>query len=155
MATKAKKGKYDKPEESKFKSAAQLEEIRARCIGNIVQCMKRFFAGKAYYKPYPDPKDASVMLTEIPQETLISPTNINIILTSEDYNEAMEFAQEAVAALRSRGVALHFSGPPTEEKETELYLRVTREFRQLEIPYHYQGGMLLLYLWLCEGVEFK
>lgn len=155
MATKAKKGKYDKPEENKHKSDAQLQEIRARCIGNIVQCMKRFFAGKAYYKPYPDPKDGTKLLTEIPQEILISPTNIDIILTSEDYNESMELAQDAVSSLRSRGVALQFTGPPTPENETELYLRVMREFRQLEIPYNYQGGMLLLYLWLCEGVEFK
>lgn len=134
---------------------AEREEVRARATGEAVQCMKRFFAGKPYYKPYPDPKDATKTLTDIPQETLISPTNIDIVLDTDDLNDAMAFAQDTIAELAQKGVPLVRSGKLTRDSETELFLGLIREFKSLEIPFQYQGGMMLLYLWLCEGVEFK
>ncbi len=134
---------------------AEEEEIHARRIGEVVQCMKRFFSNKSYYKSYQDPKNPNKTLNDIPQNILISPTNINIILETQDFNTALEIAQEAIAELTKKNIQLAKSGEITDEKETKLFLNIISEFRSLEIPFHYQGGMMLLYLWLCEGVEFK
>jgi hypothetical protein len=137
------------------KQQAAQEEARARRIGQAVQCMKRFFDGKPYYKPYPDPKDDTKMLNVIPPEVLICPTNINIVIDTLEFNDAMEIAGEEIAKLRSTNTPLALAGLLDNKKETAMYMKIVREFRRLEIPYDFQGGMLLLYLWLCEGVEFK
>lgn len=131
------------------------DEIRARQTGEIIQCMKRFFLGKPYYKSYPDPKDATKILTDIPQDVLISSTNVDIILSTEDLNEAMALVEEVFANLAEKNIPLVRSGRMTKDKETKFLLGLITEFRALEIPTQYQGGMMLLYLWLCEGVEFK
>jgi len=131
------------------------EDARARRVGQAVQCMKRFFDGKPYYKPYPDPKDESKLCHNIPPEVLICPTNIDIILETPDFNEAMQIVHEEVARHKASGQRFSYSGFLDDQKEIELYNRLVREFSKLEIPYDFQGGMVLLYLWLCEGVEFK
>jgi hypothetical protein len=133
----------------------EQEEIRARTTGEIVQCLKRFFSGKTYYKSYRDPKDSTKVLNEIPQDVLISPTNIDIIINTNDLNEAMTFAQENIQMLREQRLPLFKSGLMTDESETHLFISLIKEIRSLEIPFQYQGGIILLYLWLCEGIEFK
>lgn len=140
---------------SQEKKAATEAEARARRVGQAVQCMKRFFDGRPYYKPYPDPKNLGQMSTAIPQDVLISPTNVDILLMCIEFNEAMEMVQASVEKVRLAGGRFALSGDMTAEKESALYMEIVKEFRRLEIPYDYQGGMILLYLWLCEGVEFK
>jgi len=133
----------------------EKQEVRARRIGQAVQCMKRFFTGRPYYKPYPDPKDVTKLSRVIPQEVLISPTNIDIVVDTNDFNAAMEVVHDEVAKHKQSGKTFAFSGFLDDKKESELYLRLTQDFRRLEIPYHFQGGIVLLYLWLCEGIEYS
>jgi hypothetical protein len=137
------------------KQVAAVDEARVRRTGEAVQCMKRFFDGKPYYQPYPDPKDPARSCAVIPQEVLISQTNVSILLQAADLSGAMLVGQEAVSVVRSAGGTLALSGTPTDENESAMYMRVVRDFKALEIPYDFQGGMLLLYLWLCEGVQFR
>lgn len=127
----------------------EQEEIRARAIGVIVQCMKRFFKGKPYYKSLPSSP------IDIPQDILISQTNIGIIINADDLNEAMKLIEDAIQASCDKNKHFAQSGEITKENESKLYLKLISEFRSLEIPFQFQGGMMLLYFWLCEGIEFE
>lgn len=132
-----------------------IEDARSRRVGEVANCLKRFFAGKLYFESYPHPDNPSKLCNDIPAEKLISASTINIVLDSPDFGQIMTIAHDAVEKHRAAGKTLKRSGEPTEEVETAMYLALTREFKALEIPLEFQAGIILLYLWLCEGVDFS
>lgn len=114
--------------------------------GDAVHCMKRFFLNKSYFNP-----EKKEIESSIPIGVLICPINIKVVIDT-DFETGMEIAQGGIDDYKRIGKPLVVS---KNLDEKVLFLNFIEECMKLEIPKYFQGGILLLYLWLCEGINFK
>ncbi len=87
--------------------------------------------------------------------------NVQIVVDSYDLNFVGELINNAVEkhlkACKKQGLPrkLRHASLEARHSDAELNLRLVRECHQLDIGKEFIGGVLLLYYWLFEGVEFK
>jgi|SRR5581483_10422727 len=108
----------------------------------IIYCLNKFFEDKSWHCG-----------GNIPKKLLINERNIRL-LRNADMITAVDIGYDAIERFRRSGRYMAetlYRG----EYDVDLCLKIINEGQRLCIPQHYVGGIFLLYLELCEGVNIE
>lgn len=122
------------------------DELNTRAAKAV---MEKFFRDKTYYLQK-DGKDQP-----IPDSVLYTDSNVAVVAKCFDYNWGMEFMDEHVKRHIASGQQLRRHPITKKEDEIGLNMFLIKEFQTHAVIKEFQGGIALLYMWLCEGVVFK
>jgi hypothetical protein len=111
--------------------------------------MGRFFADKPYRLADADGKEQP-----IPQEVLYDPKHVKIVVDCS-WEWAYSFVDEALKQFHSSGGVLKRHPIKTRDDEVKMNAWIVQEFNKHLVTKDFQGGMTILYMMLCEGLEFK
>jgi hypothetical protein len=110
--------------------------------------MVRFFSDKAYALPNRDGDPQTV-----PLALLLSPTNVRLVECANEMALAMDMIEVAIDRHLRGGRQLIYH-PIRSNKDHILFnLWLVKECGAKRVIKEFMGGIMLLYTWLCEGVD--
>jgi hypothetical protein len=109
--------------------------------------MEKFFKNKTIHK---DGKDQP-----IPDEMLYTDKNLSILTQCFDYNWGMGLLEEQLKGYLASGKQLHIHPINNKDDEIALNMFFIQEFKTHAVVKDFQAGTALLYMLLCEGMNFK
>lgn len=121
----------------------QLNRLAAKTV------MERFFKDKTYHIQ----KDG--VDQPIPDDVLFTDKNISILTQCFDYNWGMALLEEQLKNYLASGKQLRLHPINNKQDEINLNMFFIQEFATHAVLKDFQAGTALLYMMLCEGMNFK